>query len=345
MKRPESRHGVEGWLEALWYGPSLRVALLAVPLLPLAGLFRIAVAVRRHAYRAGWRRVHRLPVPVIVVGNITVGGTGKTPVTARLVELCRAAGYRPGIVSRGYGGRQTTEPRLVSAMDDAREVGDEPLLLVRHTGVPVCVHRDRVAASRRLVAEGVNLVIADDGLQHYRLHRDLEIAVVDGERQLGNGFLLPAGPLREPAHRLNEVDLVLVHGGAAGPGQIVVQSRISGLRALDGNGECALETFRGRKVRAVAGIGNPRRFYAELSAAGIEVVPVPVPDHGRVDLDTLARQSSVPILMTEKDAVKYSPVAECPVWVARLELDMPAEVGERILHRLRTIKSTPRDHE
>ena len=321
MKRPEE----------IWYGRSPVVWLL----LPFAGVFRVLVGIRRWAYRAGWLRVHRLSVPVIVVGNLTTGGTGKTPVTAWLVEICRGAGFHPGIVSRGYGGKPSSEPRLVSPVDDAVEVGDEPLLLRRQTGVPVCVDVDRVAAAQRLVVEGVNLIIADDGLQHYRLHRDLEIAVLDGERRLGNGFLLPAGPLREPARRLQHVDLILVNGGSALPGEFAVQSRISGLRSLDGSAQCSLDALRGQRVRAVAGIGNPARFHAQLAAAGLRVQMIPVPDHGRVDLGALSRESAVPIVMTEKDAVKYGPVTGCPVWVATLELSVPPEVGARILERLR----------
>jgi len=317
--------------DAIWYGRS-PVAWL---LLPFAGLFRLLVGFRRWAYRAGWLRVHRLSVPVIVVGNLTVGGTGKTPVTAWLVELCRGAGLRPGIVSRGYGGQPSGESRLVSPNDDAAEVGDEPLLLRRQTGAPVCVDADRVAAGQRLVAEGVNLIIADDGLQHYRLHRDLEIAVLDGERRLGNGFLLPAGPLREPAGRLQHVDLVLVNGGPARPGEFSLQSRISGLRALDGSARCSLDALRGQSVRTVAGIGNPARFHAQLAAAGLRLQAIPVPDHGRVDLAALSRESTVPIVMTEKDAVKYEPVTGCPVWVAQLELTVPPEVGALVLENLR----------
>ncbi len=305
-------------------------------LLPFAGLFRLLVGTRRFAYRAGWLRAQRLAVPVIVVGNLTVGGTGKTPVTAWLVELCRTAGFRPGIVSRGYGGRPCPAPRLVTPTDDAAEVGDEPLLLSRQTGAPVCVHADRVAAGRQLLALGVNVVIADDGLQHYRLHRDLEIAVLDGDRRFGNGFLLPAGPLREPAARLESVDLVLVNGGVARAGEYSLESRISGLRALGGVAGCALEALRGQAVRTVAGIGNPARFHAQLAAAGLKIQPIPVPDHGRVDLATLCRDSDVPIIMTQKDAVKYRPVSGCPVWVAGLELSVPAEVGARVLEKLRS---------
>jgi tetraacyldisaccharide 4'-kinase len=305
-------------------------------LLPFAGLFRLLVGARRLAYQAGWLRPQRLSVPVIVVGNLTVGGTGKTPVTAWLVELCRTAGFRPGIVSRGYGGRSSPTPRLVNPADDAAEVGDEPLLLSRQTGAPVCVHADRVAAGRRLLELGVNVVIADDGLQHYRLHRDLEIAVLDGDRRLGNGLMLPAGPLREPADRLQSVDLVLVNGGVPRAGEYSLKSRISGLRALGGGAGSALEALRGKAVRTVAGIGNPARFHAQLAAAGLRIQPVPVPDHGRVDLAALSRESDVPIIMTEKDAVKYEPVDGCPVWVASLELRVPAEVGTRVLEKLRT---------
>jgi tetraacyldisaccharide 4'-kinase len=332
MTPPEPVPGLDRWLQALWYGRSP----LAWLLLPLAGLFWVVVAARRAAYRTGWLRVHRLGVPVIVVGNITVGGTGKTPVTAWLAGLALDAGLRPGIVSRGYGGRPSPAPRLVAPDDDAADVGDEPLLLRRQTGVPVCVHPDRVAAGRRLLDEGVNVVIADDGLQHYRLHRDLEVVVLDGERRLGNGFLLPAGPLREGASRLRSADLVLVNGARAEEGEFALQARIGRLRALDGSVHCALEVLRGQPVRAVAGIGNPGRFHDQLAASGLLVDPVPVPDHGRVDLQALARSSGVPIVMTEKDAVKYRPVhGGCPVWVAELELSVPAAVGAQILERLR----------
>lgn len=332
MTPPDPAPGLDGWLQALWYGGSP----LAWLLLPFAGLFALVTGGRRLAYRAGWFRVHRLPVPVIVVGNVTVGGTGKTPVTGWLAGLCRQAGLRPGIVSRGYGGRPSPAPRLVGADDDAAEVGDEPLLLRRQTGVPVCVHPDRVAAGQRLIEEGVNVVIADDGLQHYRLHRDLEIAVLDGERRLGNGFLLPAGPLREGAARLRGVDLVLVNGGRAEAGEFALHARIGRLRALDGSAHCELDVLRGQDVRVVAGIGNPGRFHGQLAAAGLRVEPVAVPDHGRVDLPALARASRVPIVMTEKDAVKYRPVhGGCPVWVAELEFGVPDAVGARVLDRLR----------
>jgi len=339
MTQPEPGAALDGWFQRLWYGGSPLLRPLAWPLLPLAVLFRFGVLARRLAYRSGLLRVHRLGVPVLVVGNITVGGTGKTPVTGWLAGVCRAAGFRPGIVSRGYGGQATPEPRLVGPDDDAAAVGDEPLLLRRQTGVPVCIHPDRVAAGRRLVAEGVDLVIADDGLQHYRLHRDLELVVLDGERRLGNGWPLPAGPLRESAGRLRAADLALVNGGQAASGEFPFEARIARLRLLDGSATGALDILRGQAVRAVAGIGNPGRFHAELAAAGLGVEIVPVPDHGRVDLPALARQGTVPIVMTEKDAVKYAPVhGGCPVWVAELEVRVPEAVRAHVLRRLRSFR-------
>jgi tetraacyldisaccharide 4'-kinase len=339
MNRPDGAAGLDGRLQALWYGQSP----LAWLLLPLAALFGLGAALRRLAYRAGWLRVHRLPVPVLVVGNITVGGTGKTPVTGWLAGQCAEAGFRPGIVSRGYGGRPGPAPRLVSPDDAAAEVGDEPLLLRRQTGVPVCVHPDRVAAGRRLVEQGVDIVIADDGLQHYRLHRDLELAVVDGKRRFGNGWPLPAGPLREPPARLARADYVLVSGGPAAGAEYALEYRIAGLRALDGGVRCALEVLAGRSVRMVAGIGNPGRFRDQLAAAGLEVATVPVPDHGRVDLDALARDGGGPIVMTEKDAVKYRPVhGGCPVWVAELALGVPDPLVRDLRQRLGTLAARGR---
>ena len=317
-------------LESLGHSRSPAV----LPLLPLAWIFGLAVQLRRWFWRSGFGKPQRLPVPVIVVGNITVGGTGKTPVVDWLVRACGTAGFRPGIASRGYGGQARTAPYMVQPGDDPAEVGDEPLLLRRRTGVPVCICPDRVAAGRRLLEEGVNLIIADDGLQHYLLARDIEIAVVDGERRFGNGWMLPAGPLREPRSRLAEVDAVLLNGGEAFAGGTVFQVRIKDAIALDGS-ECrSLAAFRGQRVRALAGVGNPQRFYSQLAAAGMEVIPVPVADHQRVSLEALFKDEDTPVFMTEKDAVKYRPLPGRALWVVPMEIDMPDVFRVFMLARL-----------
>jgi tetraacyldisaccharide 4'-kinase len=325
--------GLEGRFTAAWYGDSPLGALLA----PLAALYAAIVHVRRLAYRRGWLASVRLPVPVIVVGNITAGGTGKTPVVEWLVRRLREAGFRPGIVSRGYGGRVTRRPLRVSPRGDPGESGDEPLLLVRRTGLPVVVCPDRVAAARALIEEGVDVIVSDDGLQHYALQRDAEVAVVDGRRGLGNGRLLPAGPLREPPARLSEVDLVLVNDGAF-PGATRFALHGDKAVALRGDQTRNLRDFAGVDVWAVAGVGHPQRFHDALRAAGLRPVPVPVRDHGTTDLGLLRATSPRPILMTEKDAVKY---ADCPVadaWYVPVSLQMDADDDAsafgRILARL-----------
>jgi len=203
--------GVYGWLQRAWYerAPGYRL------LIPLSLLYAAVISLRRTLYRLGILHSERLPVPVVVVGNIVAGGAGKTPVTLFLARALSAAGFHPGIVSRGYGREDDRRLVAVTATSRATDVGDEPLLLARRSGCPVVVGRDRVAAGRMLVEHGVDVVIADDGLQHYRLERDAEVCVVDGSRLLGNGWLLPAGPLREPRGRLGSVDMVLLNGGAA----------------------------------------------------------------------------------------------------------------------------------
>jgi tetraacyldisaccharide 4'-kinase len=316
--------------EALWQGRSPATLLL----LPLSWLFGLVVSLRHWYWKSGPGRPQRLPVPVIVVGNITVGGTGKTPVVDWLTGVCRAAGFVPGIVSRGYGGRARSLPHLVQADDDPVEVGDEPLLLRRRTGVPVCICPDRVAAGKRLLEEGIDLIIADDGLQHYRLARNMEIAVIDGERRFGNGLLLPAGPLREPPGRLAEVDAVLMNGGNDDRYGTIFNVRIGSATPLGGGERRSLESFSGQRVRGLAGIGNPQRFYAQLAAAGIEVIPVPVADHRTVSLGDLFEHEDTPVFMTEKDAVKYQPLAGCALWTVPMEIDMPIEFREFVLARL-----------
>lgn len=312
------------WLERRWYSAESPPLVLQ----PLAALYgrvadRIAASKRAQAVR--------LPAPVVVVGNISVGGTGKTPVTLWLVEQAVALGFRPGVISRGYGGRAAAYPLRVTASTDPAECGDEPALIARRSGVPVAVAPDRVAAARRLIEQdGVDLLIADDGLQHYRLARDLEFCVIDGTRGLGNGARLPAGPLREPAARLTGVDAVIVNGPlhaalpAHGRPQLTMQLGIDRAQALDSGELRPLSAFSGQTLHAVAGIGHPQRFFDALTAAGLVVIPQPFPDHHRFVAADLAFGDTAPVLMTEKDAVKCAAFARPGLWYVPAE----ARIGE-----------------
>lgn len=334
-----SSAGLQRAVERLWYGDSPAALLLQ----PLAWVFGAAVALRRGLYGRGVLRAERVPVPVIVVGNVTAGGTGKTPLVAWLAARLRALGYRPAIVSRGYGGTAGGAPVAVTAASDAATVGDEPVLLARRAGCPVVVDRDRARAAARAAADGADVVIADDGLQHYALARDLEIAVVDGERGFGNGRLLPAGPLREPVARLDRVALVLRNGGVATPGVPRFELRATGAVRLADGSTRPLAEFAGARAWAVAGIGNPARFRAELARHGVEAVPVAVPDHGRVDLAGLARREPLPVLMTEKDAVKYPDCRDPSAWYVPVEVEMPADVEAQVMAAVGTVIRAPGD--
>lgn len=310
-----------GGLAGIWYGGSSMPGLL---LQPLAALYGLGVRLRRAAYRRGWLASGHPGVPVIVVGNLTVGGVGKTPLVDWLAVRLREAGLQPGIVSRGYGGVPQRVPLRVEADGDPAIVGDEPLLLARRTGVPVVVCVDRLQAALAAVAAGADIILADDGLQHYALRRDVEIVVVDGQRRWGNGRLLPAGPLREPLSRLGEVDLVLSNGGEPQAGEAGFSLQLREAVSLADGRRRTLGGFAGQSVWSVAGIGNPARFHAALAAFGIKPQPVAVADHGRADLAHLRREASWPILMTEKDAVKYPQWRDPDSWYLPAGLQMPA---------------------
>jgi tetraacyldisaccharide 4'-kinase len=261
-----------------------------------------------------------LPVPVIVVGNFTAGGTGKTPLTIVLAEHLHRRGFRPGIVSRGYGRRERGPVRVARGMPATR-TGDEPALMHERTGLPVQVDADRVAAARALVADGCDLLLADDGLQHRRLARDIEIEVVDGERRHGNGHLLPAGPLREPPR---PTTLRVVNGPGAGPGEWPMGYLLGDARSLDGSRRQPLERFVGKTVGAVAGIGHPQRFFASLRARSLAVEERAFADHHRFvagDFAGLPR----PLLMTEKDAVKCRDLGLDDAWAVPVHADLPGD--------------------
>ncbi len=300
---------------------------LALLLLPLAMLFALLVAVRRTLYRRGWLPSERLPVPVVVIGNITAGGSGKTPLTLWLAQQLQQAGRRPGIVSRGYaaqgagGGGTVREVRDDSA---ALEVGDEPLLLKRRSGLPLFVGHDRVAAARALLAAHpeCDLILSDDGLQHYRLARDVEIAVLDG-RGLMNGWPLPAGPLREPASRLGSVDALVLNGSATPSAEYLRGKPLFGMHLggatfyrLDEPAQtCTAAALGGLRLAAIAGIAVPQRFFNHLEALGLKFTAHAFPDHHRFTAGDLSAIGADALLMTEKDAVKCAGFSKRPVWV------------------------------
>lgn len=288
-------------LERRWYSSAPPPALLR----PLAALFGAIARRRREQQQAA---AGRLAVPVIVVGNLSVGGTGKTPFTIWLVEQLRAWGYRPGVISRGYGGRAPQYPYRVTVRSGPEQAGDEPLLIALRTAAPVMVGPDRVAVARELIAKaGVDVIVSDDGLQHYRLARELEICVVDGARGLGNGALLPAGPLREPPGRLLEIPLLVVNGSGFEtdhPGRLEMQLRAGVAVPLAGGAELHLDRLRGQRVHALAGIGHPARFFDMLRGRGIEVIEHPFPDHHAFSRDDIEFLDGRLVLMTEKDAMK-----------------------------------------
>lgn len=312
-------------LQSAWYGGGRAPWWSA----PLAALYGAVVRLRLRLYRLGWLRSERLPVPVVVIGNLTAGGTGKTPLTIAIAASLRQHGYRPGVVSRGYGGTQR-EPLLLGDTPNPAEVGDEPCL-IHASGVPVAVGRDRPAAARLLLQGGCDVVLADDGLQHYALARDVEICVIDGARRFGNGRLLPAGPLREPMARLARVDLRVCNGGVAEPGEHPMQLRGGEVIALNGGERRTLSSLAGQRVHAVAAIGNPRRFFDSLRAAGLDVVEHAFADHHAFNASELDFGDGLPVLMTDKDAVKCQPFALPHWWRVPVQAELPAAFHEAVL--------------
>ena len=298
---------------------------LLVLLRPLEWLYRWVVIRRRRAFVAGRRDIYRAPVPVIVVGNITLGGTGKTPMILWLIEHCRARGLRVGVVSRGYGAEPPSFPWRVEAEHSAAVSGDEPLLIVQRTAVPLMIDPDRGRAVRALLAsEPLDLILSDDGLQHYRLARDLELVLLDAARGLGNRRCLPAGPLREPLERLESVDALLCNGAAADtPGSFAMQLRPCALINLVSRQPVGLEHFPpGQALHALAGIGNPRRFFNTLEGLNWRPVAHAFADHARYSAEALQFTPALPVVMTEKDAVKCRPFAQPDWWYLSVDAQL-----------------------
>ncbi len=336
------------WIHRVWY-EGARFGWL---LLPLGGVYWLVSGCRRLLYGAGLLPTRRAGAPVIIVGNITAGGTGKTPVVIWLVRELQRHGFRPGIVSRGYGGTHSGSPMRVDADSDPRVVGDEPVLLARRSSCPVIVDADRVRAAEMLVEDGVDVIVGDDGMQHYRLDRDYEICVIDGSRGLGNRRLLPAGPLRESASRLEQVDELLVNGPLrvsaqmsaaeqnALPFELVAEQSVR----LNGSLARPLRDFAESTVHAVAGIGNPSRFFDLLRGRGIQVIEHPLPDHAPLSGGLLSFGDGFDVLMTEKDAVKLGTRVADKFWYVPVELEMdPAlalPVIEQVTLRLRSLQES-----
>lgn len=323
-------------LARAWYEGRAWLYLLA----PLAGLYIMLSALRRGLYRSGLLRTHRFTVPVVVIGNIAVGGTGKTPLTEILIRELRARGLRPGVVSRGYGGRAAAYPLRLSATTLPAEAGDEPVMLHRRTGVPLVVDPRRARAVASLLASGdCDVVLCDDGLQHYALARDIEIAVVDGARAFGNGWRLPVGPLREAVSRLRRVDHVVVNGeGQPWPGAVAMRLVLEEWRALGGEGGDA--PGPGSRVHAVAGIGNPERFFQALRAQGYEVVGHAFPDHHDYVAADLDFGDALPVVMTEKDAVKCQSLALRQTWYVPVRAELPAAFFDSLFGQLAALART-----
>jgi tetraacyldisaccharide 4'-kinase len=320
-----------GLLNSIWYS-NHRLKWL---LWPLSLVFRWLVWLRRWLYRHGWLKSVQIGLPVIVIGNISVGGTGKTPCVIWLARELTRRGYRVGIVTRGYGGRNEHWPQPVRADSSAQSLGDESVLIAQQTGCSVAAGPDRVAAAQLLLDEGPkDVILSDDGLQHYRMARALEIAVVDGTRGLGNGLCLPAGPLREPPSRLDHVDAVIVNSGDwRRAGAYEATLTLAWARHLRSGAVEPMSNFRGREVHAVAGIGHPERFFDALRNCGMAVDGRPLDDHAEIAPGDLAFDDSNPVMITEKDAVKCKTLAHDRVWSVAAELALQAR-DERRLMRL-----------
>ncbi|MES2217865.1 MAG: tetraacyldisaccharide 4'-kinase [Pseudomonadota bacterium] len=319
------------FVENHWYRDTH--SFLSFCLLPLSLLFGAVVYARRALYRSGLKKTYHAPVPVIVVGNITTGGTGKTPLVIWLANFLKAQGYKPGIVSRGCGGDGTI--KSVAKNSSAKEAGDEAVLIARRTGCVVVTATDRVAAVQKLLAEqDCDIVISDDGLQHYRLGRQVEIAMVDGSRRFGNQSLLPAGPLREPVSRLRQVDFVVTQQQAGVDefemvldGDEVVAVNNAGLTK-------SLQDFKGTQVHAVAALGNPQRFFTSLRAQGIYIIEHRYPDHYHFRKKDLYFGDDLPVIMTEKDAVKCAAVVDPRHWYLPVQAVMAPLFGESLLKKI-----------
>lgn len=324
------------WLIRTWYQPHPVRWFLS----PLSAIYRITIWLRRQCYRLGFFKQQYLAVPVIIVGNISVGGTGKTPFVIWLTKQLQHAGFRPGIISRGYGGHAKSYPQLVLPAGDPAIVGDEPIIISRHTHCPVVVAPNRLAAGQMLLQQhDCNIIIADDGLQHYALGRDIEIVLVDNDRLFGNSYCLPAGPLREPLSRLEHVDFIVHNGGESSDHCHMTLSQSTAINLLDSTKHKDISGFTGQTVHAVAGIGNPDRFFNQLTEQGLSIEPHSFIDHHVFHSVDLNFNDENPILMTEKDAVKCQHFATKDMWVIPIEATISGKLDQQLLQTIAGLPS------
>lgn len=319
----------------IWSGESPLWRLL----LPLSWLYGLVSGAIRLSYKLGFKRAWRAPVPVVVVGNLTAGGNGKTPVVIWLVEQLQRRGVRVGVVSRGYGGKAAVYPLLLTPETTTAEAGDEPVLIYQRTGAPVAVAPERAAAVKAiLAAHNVQIIITDDGLQHYRLARDIEIVVIDGVRRFGNGWWLPAGPMRERASRLKTVDAAIVNGGVARAGEIPMQLAPGLAVNLRTGARCDVAQLS--NIVAMAGIGHPPRFFATLESCGAHPQKcVPLADHQMLapaDVQALVGEGQT-LVMTEKDAVKCRAFAEDNWWFLPVDARLSGEQPDKLLEHITSL--------
>ena len=313
--------------EKIWYQGHP----LAYLLLPLSWCYRLVVSIRQQLYKAGLLPVTQLDIPIIVIGNITVGGTGKSPLTVWLVDYLKQKGRKPGIVSRGYGGKLNKNIQQVRTDSNPELVGDEPVMIARKTRCPVAIGKNRSQAAKELIEyESVDVIICDDGLQHYALNRDLEIAVIDGLRRHGNSLCLPAGPLREPISRLQTVDMIIANARSK-RGEYLMDYEYGDLISISNPGMTKkISDFANQHVHAVCGIGSPDKFYSYLIRHDLVLNRHQFPDHYYYQSMDLSFEDDYPIVMTEKDAVKCESIANENMWY----LPITAVLPESFTHRL-----------
>jgi tetraacyldisaccharide 4'-kinase len=343
---------IDSALQRIWYqrGPAQLIS--SYLLWPLSMLFALVAQLRRTLYQFGIFPSQRVNSPVIVVGNITVGGTGKTPFVIWLVEQLRDKGLTPAVITRGYGGNANQWPQHVTVRSDPLQVGDEAVLIASRTHAVVVAGPDRVADAKCAIQLGADVLICDDGLQHYRLQRDAEIVLIDAERGVGNGFFLPAGPLRESVSRLRNVAAVVLHQRGqiqraqplATKDAITVSSSLGKVRSVATTEQRSLSSFSNRPVHAVAGIGNPEAFFTALRAAGLDVDAKALPDHAVLTAADIGYGDTAPVLMTEKDAVKCRGFADARCWSVELTMAIGSEERDRLLQVIDNAIAKHRDN-